>query len=68
MAPRTSYGNEWKVATRLASRVGERLLAQAYYDGQFDGLKAAIGPDWPNFAEHLEMKDWGWLKTNGYMP
>ncbi len=68
MEPRTSYGNEWKVASRLASKVGEPLLAQAYYDGQFDALKSAIGVDWPNFAEHLEMMDWGWLKTNGYMP
>jgi len=55
------------VATKLSGLVGERVLARAYYDGQFNALKLAVGVGWDQFAENLEKKDWKWLKTNGYM-
>lgn len=75
MAPRTSYENEWIVATKLAGKVGEQELAHAYYDGQFASLKANFGVGWDDFSENLEQialkapegpAAWAWLVKNGY--
>jgi hypothetical protein len=67
MRQRDNYENEFKVASKLAGIVGERVLAAAYYDGKFDALQRAVGLRWDEFAEKLEGKDWKWLKTNGFM-
>jgi hypothetical protein len=74
MAPRANYENEWIVATKLAGIVGEKVLAHAYYDGQFSSLKTAVGAGWDDFAEHVEgiadtatgPTHWNWLVTHGY--
>jgi hypothetical protein len=67
MRMRENYENEFLVASKLSRLVGERVLAAAYYNGQFDALKSAVGVGWDTFAENLEKKNWKWLKTNGYM-
>ena len=55
-----------EVATNLAGRCGEAALAKAYFDGDFGPVKATLGAGWDAFFEHLERKDWAWLRSNGY--
>jgi hypothetical protein len=67
----TYYQGEYLVANALQGKFGEPLLAKAYFDGDFESLKQAVGPDWPEFAERLERfdrLDMKWLKDNGYLP
>lgn len=64
---RVNYENEFQVASKLAERFGERLLARAYYDGRLALLRKAVGKRWPEFAERVERKDWRWLATNNFM-
>ncbi|HET7490216.1 MAG TPA: hypothetical protein VFJ85_19990 [Acidimicrobiales bacterium] len=61
------YANEHKVATKLAARFGRPTLVNAYFNGDFEGLKQAFGKGWPVFAERLERSDWRWLLINGWM-
>jgi hypothetical protein len=63
---RKNYQDPFEVASELAARCGERVVAAAYYDGVFDPVKAALGVAWANFAEKVERKDWNWLEINGY--
>jgi hypothetical protein len=67
MQQRVNYQNERDVVVKLVQRVGEKTVADAYYDGKFDTLKKAFGPAWQTFSEKLEGKDWTWLKANGYL-
>jgi hypothetical protein len=67
MPQRVNYENEYRVADRLAQTHGRTLVAKAYFDGDFPGLKSAVGADWDLFAENLEGGKWNWLKANKYL-
>jgi hypothetical protein len=67
---RGNYAEPFKIAAALAGAVGKTVLASAYFDGQFDGLKAvymsAKGKsmtDWESFAKAAEGKQWSTART-----
>jgi hypothetical protein len=61
------YQGEFEVVTKLAQNFGEATVAKAYFDGDFDSLKKAVGNGWAVFAENFERSNWQWLNLNGYM-
>jgi hypothetical protein len=61
---RRNYADQFDVTDRLTGLVSNTVLASAYFDGKFDGLKRAYvgakGPtsDWEALAKAIEEKRW----------
>jgi hypothetical protein len=64
---RTSYPNQFAAVKKLVAKVGARVLARAYFDGNFTALKTAFtakpGNNWDDYAQALETGDY--VTANG---